>query len=73
MAVGWEYHTRPRDQQGRWVAKHDRQLVSMHFQFRREVYDDLRRHANEAKMNMTDYVEHVLQQQWTRDRTRLMF
>lgn len=66
--MGWEYHNRPRDDAGRWMAKHRRQLVNMHFNFRREVYDELRRKANEAQLNMTDYLEAVLQERWKRDR-----
>lgn len=66
--MGWEYHKRPRDENGRWVAKHDRQLVCMHFNLRREVYDELRRKANEARLNMTEYVEAALLERWERDR-----
>lgn len=66
--MGWEYHNRPRDDNGRWKAKHDKQLVCMHFKFRQEIYDELRRKANDARLNMTEYVEAVLIERWKRDR-----
>lgn len=70
--MGWEFHNRPRDDSGRWTRKHATKLVSLHFNMRKEVYDELRRKANDNRQSMTDYVEAALQQRWQRDRNPVL-
>ena len=62
--MGWEYHERPRDLRGAFTKKETRRPVHLHLRVDGETADELRRQANGAAMELSEYVIQTLRLLW---------
>ena len=62
--MGWEWHDRPHDDEGRWIKKHERDNVDVHIRLERALADRLRREAGMEHQEISAYVARVLQVHW---------
>ena len=63
--MGWEWHNRPHDNKGRWLKKHARGKVDVHIRIDRAAADRMRETAAGQHMEIGEYLEAVLQREWS--------
>ena len=62
--MGWEYHERPRDFQGRYARKKQARPVHLHVRVDEETADELRKRANEAGEELGTFLIASLRHAW---------